>query len=185
MFNSIDSKLINFFQWMIRQFELYTQIQRKNIVNFAITIVKLLFAMFVLLSLFFIFFQKNFFDSVIYLALTLMVISVYYPSFKKTLALSNRNYPPGILPEEIVSRRADRISGCILAVPLNCIPLSLLMAISERSSEVDVVELGQWTAFGLLYNCVLLVEYLLCTTSLPPGEKQRKEEEREMKYLTP
>ena len=80
---------------------------------------------------------------------------------------------PGVLPKEIVTRITIRKIFWLLV---------LSWLIYNR-----FVEFSLFTEFAGLSTpfFTLFVEYMLCTTSLPPGEKERQKQEKEMKNLAP
>lgn len=168
-----DEDMIQWAQWMVRQIELYTSMSRKLVVKisfgFTTSTLCILFvvaglAKFSDMALIFVFF---------YFLLCCLWLREQFYEFKK-------NTPQGQLPASISLRRISRFY---------CWWVALLWAHVEI---VALAELSLSFAQLLFFVCItsqlymlLLQEYLLCTTSLPPGEKEKRKQERATRNVAP
>jgi hypothetical protein len=74
------------------------------------------------------------------------------------------------LPKEIITRRKERGDRLI--------QFTIFLLLFLATSYV-------WILGTLCYAILLILEYLLCTTSLPPGEKEARKKAKETRSLTP
>ncbi|MBP9866637.1 MAG: hypothetical protein KBC41_00980 [Candidatus Pacebacteria bacterium] len=99
--------------------------------------------------------------------------------------ISKRNQPLGILPAEIKNRKEPRI--ILILVSFLCIlslPFFIFLGSKNETNLIELIFLFNFLCFSMLIFLSVLIEYLLCTTSLPPHEKEKKVQEKEMKYMT-
>ena len=111
-----------------------------------------------------------------------MVFLIVYFSIaddtKEYKELINKNNPSDALPAEIHTRLYWRIALHICLILFSC-----FIAVHKFDTAFEMVTIYlQWI---LLFMIPICIEYLLCTTSLPPGEKERKQIEKEMSSLVP
>ncbi len=185
MFSTLDNSLINLAQWIVRQLELFTPITRKVIGNallsFHATAIALCFCMGVdkgiqALRLGY-HTHSSVFWSLFWIANFLFVFSFIEICFyKNATRIIRKKQKSGLLPEEILARKNKRILGIIGLFIAFCpfvLPLLLLNEVILEALTLSVLVLAN-----------SLLEYFFCTTSLPPGEKEKKKVEREMKYLS-
>ena len=174
----IDAAFIEGLQWLVSQTELFTSITRSSIGSFIFLILKWLLITSVVG---FILLQSEIISSQlgisvidlmidIMLVITLVVLSLDY-TIKKKVFLETSNDLGNTLPKEIYSRVNHRKYILIFFLP------SILMAAFFKV----VMEHGHLSFFSLFIlvtiivylNFCITIEYLLCTRSLPPGEKRR------------
>lgn len=174
MFSYIDSRLISVAQWFIRQLELFFPITRENVITFTLNVTKWLIVVSALLSL-----LSAYFD--IWGAIFTTIAYSFYQSHRLlVLVYSLQKKSSNSLPQEIVTRKLMRkILVCGL------IPSSLPLGIVILSHHAPFF----WSAITLpmfLFVFVLFIvsEYLLCTTSLPPGGKEKRKIEKELRSAT-
>lgn len=170
MFSTIDSFSIICFQWTVRQIELYTPITRKVIIALHTIVTKGLFIFWIVLSVRFL--RSHFFSFTH--PLTSLLVAAYFGAVVGALVkdlldavkISKEDNPPGVLPKEIKSRKKIRhylvVNWVVqLVLPYWVAPWVYLLAV-------------QCAFLGLF-----CLEYLLCTTSLPPEEKERRKTEKD------
>lgn len=95
-----------------------------------------------------------------------------------------------ILPREIVSRKKERFNvffySTVIFFMSSAILILIFPILDKISTNVNILlslfDLVFVFSFPFLAGCT---EYLLCTVSLPPGEKQKRLEEKEMKNMIP
>lgn len=184
MFAALDNKLIGFFQWVVRQCELYTSIQRKTIINLDIKLLEVSIMLSIVSLLIGTALEKNLIDTLLTLFITGCNTCMFFALHQFTLVMNKRNRSKNSLPQEIISRINHRL------VLLVGILILFLMAfyLDVYSPITDTSHLYfRFFSHSLcfIFFVYLIFEYLLCTTSLPPGEMQKKQEEREMRYMTP
>ncbi len=181
MFSTIDTGLINMTQWSVRQFELYTKITRKDLTNFCLSLIRVGLLVFFLVGTTRFILESNFISAIINLVfmttctLNLMIWEM----------ISKRNQPLGILPAEIKNRKEPRI--ILILVSFLCIlslPFFIFLGSKNETNLIELIFLFNFLCFSMLIFLSVLIEYLLCTTSLPPHEKEKKVQEKEMKYMT-
>lgn len=185
MFDNIDLWFIKWFQYGVRQIELYTPIERKNLIAFFFVAMRnLLFAIYPTTALLF------FLD--IYMAIS-MVFSIFGLTFifleiKKAMIHQEKS---DFLPKEIIFRKKERFTVVLynLVIFFNVVPILLYVAVPFFNQVINNATIVM-CFFGLfLISCFALTvfcsEYLLCTTPLPPGEKQKKLEEKETRNMVP
>lgn len=172
MFSIIDSHLINFFQWIVRQLELFTLITRKEVININLLLIKWLNIIWATLLVVFSLIFPEF--NLLFFVLVCFPFHFIYSLIKET---HEKQVQGNFLPKETLSRIGTRRFGLFVLVFF-----SAWSAWHNWSIEVNVMVAPFVCAF---YFFLLCVEYLLCTKSLPPGEKEKKKVEREMKNTKP
>lgn len=178
MFNTIDTGLIHGAQWFVRQLELFTTITKKELCK------KLIYCFFISGEVWGI--------SLILLGLTQISIIFFFigPSVcfacltitKKLQALvKSQNETDIALPEEIITRKWKRTADvCILLFLVT--PWSFLVLFYTDNTLIELIAI---CSFFIQEAISVVTEYILCTTSLPPGEKKRIKLERAMKHAVP
>lgn len=185
MFDPIDIWFVNVHQWVVRQIGLYTPFERKDVLELNLRLMRLLFGTFILFSFLAIIFAVDRAISYTYSILIACNYFHWFPEYKKLLELSKKNPEADVLPDEIVTRKLERYGLLLLLLVFFVLFVTMYCLISPVLSFPYEALFKSNVILVILAFTFTLQEYLLCTTSLPPGEKQRKKEEREMKYLTP
>lgn len=183
MFSTIDGFLIVCFQWAVRQMELYTPITRKSIIRFNLGALEFFLFSWALVVIF------------IYstLGIPLFLCMLYVLFFVSVVIrraelkrLGSGSCCSGAKPQEIITRFKHRISALVsnifcAVVLLLVLPVFLLW----RINLMWVILFEHCFGICWIACAVLSHEYLLCTTTLPPGEKERRKAEKEMRMLSP
>lgn len=180
--SNFDPILINGVQWLLRQIELFTNITRKMIMMTTLTAYKisLLFFIASFFSYIIFFLEKDVLLSYL-LSLNILAFTITYFDMKKIVL---RKQKEGVIPVEIVSRKITRIGYLLLYI--HCIfcsiVLSYVTSLTERSATIT-----HSSSFVLLLiltmSIQIALEYLACTVSLPPGEKERRKVEKETRNM--
>lgn len=162
-----DGGLIKLFQWMIHLLELHTDIERKQVINFFFEISKGLIIMY----LFFVIISGILSPSLILFFSLLNVVLIW--NFRKIVkdAFLGQTIKVSAFPVEIITRRFLRLY-MFFGIIVSTVFLNIEKTLIDFTCLLMI-----W-----LFFCI---EYLLCTTSLPPGEKQKRKEEKEMKNMVP
>ena len=175
MISAIDRTIIEIFQWVIRQIELFTSITKKYC----------MFAMLSLLSmiqLYLTLYYLGRFDILMYIfvvnPLTIKTVSV--------IAAYNKKETAGTLPRAIKERAKKRIVFTFLFFILLCLlfipTFSYLYFSGTFFSNTLTARLLYFFVSCTLITCI---EYLLCTSFLPPGEKAKRKMEKELRRALP
>lgn len=176
MFYKIDSGLIVWVQWIVRQFELYTPIERMDLISSFLLLNKwMIILSFFLVALCLMSGYK--FDMYF---LSPLSLSCNYVFRKLTTSIQKE---PTILPKEIISRYEFRCLY-LLVFPAWMLSIVLGFLIYYLTNTIDTLSLTL-VIIASIFVTELFLEYLLCTISLPPGEKQKRLEEKEMKNMIP
>lgn len=97
-----------------------------------------------------------------------------------TLVHARKQNTSGALPVEIINNKNLRIF-LLLIIPFTEL-LSFGLFLNNKDPLMVTFPL---IVISKIFYVFLYIEYLLCTTSLPPGEKERKQIEKEMSSLVP
>jgi hypothetical protein len=171
MFLKIDNVLIAGAQWSVRQIELCTKATRSNIFSFFVRTAWWLTWMNVIYC---------FLVSPLYPLQPLVGLAILYYSqriIRRYRVLFASENPVGCMPSFIITRREIRSGEWILMV----LSAGISMITYGVRDVLLAIPCGMYSIFILN---TLIFNYLLCTTSLPPGEKERKKQEREMEKMT-
>lgn len=179
MFSIIDNWIITIFRWTIRQLELYSPVTRKKILA-------VIFFGILLLTAF-----RTYVGTQLMATSPLVGIWIAF-GFVVTLPyvftlylLSQKSHGENILPGEIETRKYSRATGIASAT---CgwlvIYFSYWSHVVLRDQE-DVLMFWCVKTLCCEICLVVLIEYLLCTSSLPPGEKERRKQVRLEKDAVP
>lgn len=180
MFNKIDNTLIVWAQWTVRQFELYTPIERKHLIGFFISVLRCTLIVWAVISVIM---------AVLIISPDIFIVGAvgiftnygYFLSYKK---LANKEPSKDVLPEEIISRYIFRMAYCLISISsLLLLPLMYLLCISPQG---DILLFTMFVMVFFANFCFYFfnfLEYLFCTISLPPGEKQKRREEKETRNM--
>lgn len=166
MFSIIDSKLLNISQWVMRQYELSTSSTRGEIIKEFLFLTRstlLIFVTFVIL-------RWIFYPPLLFFGF-LLAYMMFFATKQFERVFKSQKIEPGILPKEIITRVRKR---------------SMLLLVSVSNVVIFVFsqeKIGWFLSLYLSFFLLLCLEYLICTTSLPPGEKERKKQEREIKGM--
>jgi hypothetical protein len=175
MLTKLDENLIGFSQWAIRQVELFTTITRKNIIN------STLILLFLVQTYLFVFHLIRF--------NLLVLVIVVGPFTKEAISLLIASWiteRPGTLPRAINERRQTRLVILCLGIGLLAavfVPVLLLLSRTNEGFFQPVTALILCHMMPIILAAV--AEYLLCTSSLPPGEKVKRLAERELRNAVP
>lgn len=204
MLQKIDSSLIRIAQWTVRQIELYTPLTKKDIESFSISLyfwTTVIYAALLAASI-----TVSLSLGVplgilkIVLALTLPGLFYAWNDYKK---ISNRSKTThGMLPEMIISRKKDRtfllmvypvtfmILGTVFAIVFAIAYttggtgfVSLLLGNSALSDNM-IIDAALYFA-NMVFVAIVIIEYLFCTASLPPEEKEKRQLEKETRNMIP
>lgn len=184
MFSTIDNYLIHLAQWIVRQLELFTPITRKVIgdalLSFHSATILLCFwagvshaSKAISLSS-----NSSVFWSTLWITNAFFVVSFVEILFHKRAArIIKTKQKDGSLPCEILVRKKERFLSLLFLYILFCFSVIFALLPNNTISLEDFV-------FVVLISGDFLLEYFFCTTSLPPGEKERKKVEREMRSMS-
>lgn len=179
MFYEIDNFQITWAQWLIRQLELYTKIERASVFNFFLILSRNFIIGLSLTTVLCSF--LNFPVSILILAVLLIIAHFTdYIFFKITSSTQQEN----TLPKEIITRKGARLITLICFVFWILFLLPMLFIDILKSGVLYPNNLLALFVFANLF-AKLALELLLCTTSLPPGEKQKKVAEKELREMEP
>ena len=199
MLEKIDSSFIYTAQWIVRQIELYTPITKKHVEDILITCYFWMIAIFAVtivtaMTLDLIETKHVFTFGLLFLLLA----PLYFSSLKvyKHIANTTRKVSD-MLPAVIHQRKYNR-KAIIVSVPLAFLIIFAVIAVlfSINRTELLSVIFGNFEDQNILFSvCAslvwfilpteFLIEYVFCTTSLPPGEKEKRATEKEMRNMTP
>ncbi len=171
MLSYIDNKLIKGAQWMVRQFELYTSLTRRDLYYFFQVYGSTMTGFTVLLAG-----TTNVF----------LLMGIYCSWLVSIKNENRRQTSSDILSSAILTRRFLRVVSFEATIFLFLIVTALLQCDPEMVAEMSWFRIGYgyWVLLSPMISITTL-EYLLCTTSLPPGEKERRRQEKEMQNAFP
>ena len=168
MLNKIDNWLINSTQWLVRRTELSTHVTRKDIVTFFLLVLKWLIVAYFLLTI-------MEFTIGHYLSGTIGLInSSIYSMIQISMKENLQKEQKIALPSEIITRSGVRKFFLLFVI----VSLPLIAHIAYIDHK-EIHYICAIILFCIMFTLTIL-EYLLCTTSLPPGEKRRCEQEKEI-----
>lgn len=174
MFSKIDNFLIILTQWCVRQIELYTSLNRKTILLWTVNITRVTTSVLMIVFILLLTFSP---------AVSIIGLSSCYMIFQHmemTLVHARKQNTSGALPVEIINNKNLRIF-LLLIIPFTEL-LSFGLFLNNKDPLMVTFPL---IVISKIFYVFLYIEYLLCTTSLPPGEKERKQIEKEMSSLVP
>ena len=97
-----------------------------------------------------------------------------------TLVNAKKQNTSDALPVEIINNKNLRISLLLI------IPFAELLSFGLFLNNKDPLMVTfPLVVESKIFYVFLCIEYLLCTTSLPPGEKERRRIEKEISSLVP
>lgn len=184
MFLQIDSKIITLVQWLVRQCELYTSVLRKKIIELTLSSVMMSIIMIISSLLLVILFADDKVDILVSVFLIGWNIFLFTDLYRNMLGLTKKNTPANSLPQEIITRMLPRLILLTGLLTLFLLVIILEIYLPIKSNAHLFFRFYEYALCSVL-SFSLFFEYLLCTTSLPPGEKQRREEEKEMRNMIP
>ncbi len=174
MFSVIDPALIEISEKILHTLEIHTSITKKKLIYICTTFLKIVS----IISIVFLVYNNQdiilqrlaaFFNLIMYCVLTFILSNQQYKIIKKQKQEST-------LPKVIISRKDIRLIW-LFSFPINIFFLYLLFLV-----EHDIYKNSVCIVFQLFLT--IMVEYFLCARSLPPHEKEKKVQEKEMKYMT-
>ncbi len=189
MFLIIDEKFVVLAQWAIRQIELYTKMSRKDTVKLILSIffyTLLAFALGVIIKpILELLRDEN--VSIMIVIHFFNVQSFYYNGKEYKKIVESMKEVTDTLPIEIETRKFVRITFLILFIILNLIILSVMLFFSgvvlSQTNESDSFVKNLHLLLFPIVGVILVLEYVLCTRSLPPGEKERIKMEKETQNM--
>lgn len=172
MFSKIDIFLILRAQWCVRQIELYTNKTRQDIFSLLFGMTRWSITATVICCL--IALKDHIWSPILILPMYFFIAK----DTKEYKEIINKSDSIDTLPVEILTRISHRRIILLVGLFFSCI-----ISIHKFNSAFEMVIMYlQWISLFMIPICI---EYLLCTTSLPPGEKERKKIEKEMSSLVP
>lgn len=177
MFSLIDNQIIQVFQWAIRQLELFSFITRKIILNLLLFLLMVLVVLRTCIGIQLV---------GIHSSIGTWIVLGFFLTLPYFLGLYNGSkaiQPANLLPKEIVTRWLHRITS-ILLVGLGAITFLLWLGLKIRDQE----DVFMFLIIKIIFyeGCFdLIIEYILCTKSLPPGEKEKRKIEKELRRALP
>ncbi len=184
MFSKIDMFLITWTQWFVRQAELYTPIERKNFLSIFINLLKWVIVTWGIVSMLVAITSFPSFISFPLLFISEAGCLLFLKDFFCYVNLSKKITTTGKLPTEIASRYTIRHTYFLFVLfgPITIWCLHLMT--TSRYTDLVIISIYIIGTFCLVcFHIYLCIEYLLCTTSLPPGEKERRGIEKEISSL--
>ena len=187
IFQAIDAKIVTFFQWAVRQAELYTKATKDSIIAFSlISIEYLLVALAFFTAVSAVFFSDAA-SALTYLNLIDFIgFSFIYLDLRK---INQKKSNEALISKEVEDRKLERIFTLfvlLVAAPIiySLLPYAFSFGLLPITGKNILEEMMSFTTIGILVF-YFSFEYLICTTSLPPGEKEKKKLEKEMKNFVP
>jgi magnesium-transporting ATPase (P-type) len=189
MFSIIDNGIIALTQWAVTRAELYTPYTKK-IAEPLLALVALMLTLLFIISGVVLWvlelIQRGYSPGIFWFIVTLcnmQYLQVLVVTLSRTIRTKRENSQ--VLPAERITRRFFRASLLFVALAYflsDYVNIGLLDAFDLRlTGPFREVFFFEFMALPIL----LVLEYLVCTTSLPPGEKEKKKMERQMKNMTP
>jgi hypothetical protein len=185
MFSTIDARLIDATQWCVRQLELLTSITREDILSFMLKIQKWFVLGWYTFCSVFSYMTTEVSSSLqeVSVFFNFVYVAILFATYKIDFArVTDQNIGTnGVKPKEIVtlfSHRRFAICVTIFLTVIFTIPY-------ERGAFTESLLLSTFTALTSICYSKVILYYILCTTSLPPGEKQRRKQEKEMQNMVP
>lgn len=181
MFSTIDSTIINLAQYFVRQIELFTRFTRKTIGEVIIFFYFPIVFCKILLLAAMMFFPDTFPND------TIVKISFFFLIGFDILSMfdidrSSKKSSNGTLPEEIIKHKPFRLTSLgLMTIGFFWIITSSVL----RGESLLYMSVKASLFMFFLFGMSIVTEYYMCTTSIPPGEKEKKKQEREMKNLSP
>lgn len=182
-FEKIDNYIIDMFQWVMRQIELFTTLTREDVLNAALSLYKINLLIFASTSISRFIVTHDIVAPIINTTILIPSIALYF----YWLILKENKPKPGTLPKEIVTRKTKRSLDLLVFIfALITLPTNIIIAFSLAVVGLDdLLRAYNITSFYILIILDSIIEYIFCTTSLPPGEKERRALEKETRNLIP
>ena len=175
MFSYIDNKLINCFQWFVRQVELFTILTRKEMFAFLFLLYRYVLVGIFSSALLLCMLEDSLQDLPISIFGLFVAVRMYHLT-KEGVRMFEQQQQAGVLPISILLRKCIRTLLWMVGSLLSFLVFSV--SLREVDSDLGILLyffLGVWIVIKIV------IEYLLCTTSLPPGGKEKREQEKEMR----
>jgi hypothetical protein len=189
MFSKIDNYLIAIAQWIVRQLELFTQLSREDVLILSgkVNLVLMGFNT-ILISLTCIDrWTGGAHQPISFFVLFSTLITSQTLSHLCLLEELTKSEHPESLPVAILTRYIVRICFLVISCTIFCLSCVIIATTTPDTStnqETDRLWFLPFVLSSLSVILITLLEYLFCTTSLPPGEKERKKRERETRNMT-
>jgi hypothetical protein len=174
MFSNIDNKVIKGFQWMVRQIELYTHIHHKDLLGCGIITGAVSIVIGALPFFFYFLVHRAPLILLMHICIIVYVCAMYIEICKEYL-LSIKT--PTALPGAILRRKLPRAFEAMIFSSFMSAHITLIW----DGIPFRIFPFVYYSWFlGLLFF-ILILEYLICTVGLLPGEKERKKAEQELR----
>lgn len=198
MLEKIDSSFIHITQWAVRQIEIFTSISRRDITEF---ITKLLLCLLIIplgmLVVGTILTLSNTSHIRIWEMLSALNCIMFFNIWRDMKhLLKKENSNQSALPKEIHTRKKLRKILLFSVLVIVAVPMLIDLAltiykVSGITSTLPEPNETHWLIqrtyifIDFFIGIYLVAEYLLCTTSLPPGEKEKRRYEKETRGMVP
>ena len=167
-------------QWLVDFFGLYTPIDRKRFGKYFLLAIKYAYVCYVIILTYLMFDPTSTLRIKILYGISVLLTSatIILPYFTFERIFANQK-DDGTLPQEIITRKRIRSTNIIVYVTLILFE-SWVLGLPGESSTFLLF----WIFSFILFLFLLYAfEYFLCTTSLPPGEKERRKLQNELKNM--
>ncbi|MEN9552375.1 MAG: hypothetical protein RI935_752 [Candidatus Parcubacteria bacterium] len=175
MLQKIDDRCINIAQRFITAMEIRTPFSRNNVISFGITLLKVLLVIGVVIALLSAYFVPKDFIVLVIAGILLMFPWADRLDMRKHIESSDYKNHSG-LPRAIMERVSPRLFFFVTMIYKATIYPVIIYRYYHHSEH----EVQRFLMMGLLFDMVvvyittLCTEYLLCTTGLPPKEREAR-----------
>ena len=193
MFSKFDNSSIKNTQWIVRQFELLTPIDHSRMARILglVHLNTCFFLSIILLQMVFVSLKIP--GGLLLITLLTIIYTLMMDiqmGVQKILTRKiTRRDKTSSLPEEIITRKKYRCFHIVCLVLVMLFSWAIIDGIGTIIAKENKSEELFATLFFILTAIVsnvfltTCIEYFLCTTPLPPDEKERKKQEREMRGM--
>ncbi len=177
MFLKIDEWLIMWAQWGVRQAELYARCTRRMLhavvlfcTQVAVTIASIIAVTYIVAIPFDVFFTlvQSF------VCFAWWKIFIHHRNLQRVMPEESH-----VLPKEICTRKVERVSFLCLAVYGASATIVCAALLFYDSRVENIVGLAMMTITTVCWYTLTCLEYIICTVSIPPQERARREYERD------
>ena len=191
MFSKLDDNLIVKAQWLVRQVEIFTPLTRRFL-GYTILLVNMLIGLFVLVILSYLVIgiikavvgtETELLAKIIVGTLVGLLFYIHVETYFVATEHLAKEQPANTLPYERIGRKRERLILFILFVVFWWAVMLIGSQAAKDGADYVVILLSYIIFEGGLVTRIVL-EYLFCTTSLPPGEKEKRKQEKKAEQLT-